>query len=264
MAVTVSTFYKFVAVEAPAALQSELLALCARHGIKGTILVAPEGINATISGSAEAIAAVLQWLRADARFAGLVSKESFTGTQPFKRMKVRLKKEIVTLGAPEADPSKQVGTYIAPEKWNDLISQPGVLLLDTRNDYEVKIGTFKNAIDPDIKTFGQFRDYVRTHLDPERNRRVAMFCTGGIRCEKSTAYLLAHGFDEVYHLEGGILKYLETVPKDESLWQGECFVFDQRVALDHGVVVGTHVMCPKCGHPVRADDTACAHCADVN
>ncbi len=261
MAVTVSTFYKFVRIDDLAELKAQLAGLCCRLGIKGTILVAHEGINATISGSAQGIAEVLGWLRADPRFAGLISKESFTQTQPFKRMKVRLKKEIVTLGAPEADPSKQVGRYVAPDKWNALINEPDVVLLDTRNDYEVEIGTFKNAIDPDIKTFGQFRDYVKTHLDPARHKRVAMFCTGGIRCEKSTAYLLAHGFDEVYHLEGGILKYLETVPKDQSLWQGECFVFDERVALDHGVVVGTHRMCPRCGHPVREDETACAHCA---
>jgi len=175
-------------------------------------------------------------------------------------MKVRLKKEIVALHAPEADPARQVGTYVPADKWNALICDPGVVLVDTRNDYEVKIGTFKGARDPGIKTFGAFPDYVKTHLDPKRDKRVAMFCTGGIRCEKSTAYLLAHGFEEVYHLEGGILKYLETVPKEQSLWEGECFVFDERVALDHGVVVGSHRMCPACGHPIAADEAGCACC----
>ncbi len=260
MAVTVSTFYKFTRIDDPAALKAQLAPMCCALGIKGTILVAPEGINSTISGADDAVASVLAWLRADARFAGLISKESYAETQPFKRMKVRLKKEIVTLHAPEADPAQQVGTYVPPDQWNALISEPDVVLVDTRNDYEVKIGTFKGARDPGIKTFGAFRRYMKENLDPKRDKRVAMFCTGGIRCEKSTAYLLAHGFEEVYHLQGGILKYLEIVPKDESLWEGECFVFDERVALDHGVVVGSHRMCPACGHPIAASETRCAGC----
>jgi UPF0176 protein len=259
--ITVSAFYKFVRVEDPAELKAALVPLVTRLGIKGSILIAREGINATISGVDAAVRELVAFLRADARFADLISKESYTSGYPFKRMKVRLKSEIVTLGAPEADPTDRAGTYVPPKKWNALISEPGVVLVDTRNDYEVKIGTFKGARDPGIKTFGAFRDYVKTHLDPERDTRVAMFCTGGIRCEKSTAYLLAHGFKEVYHLEGGILKYLEEVPKDDSLWEGECFVFDERVALDHGVVAGSHRMCPACGHPVPADAAACENCA---
>lgn len=260
MSITVSTFYKFVSLDALAGLKSELLGLCRAHGIKGTILLAQEGINSTISGSAGGIAAVLDWLRADPRFSGLVSKESQTAAQPFKRMKVRLKREIVTLGAPEADPNVRVGTYVPPDQWNALISEPGVVLLDTRNDYEFKIGSFKGARDPGTKSFGEFRDYVKTHLDPVRDRRVATFCTGGIRCEKATAYLLAHGFSEVYHLEGGILKYLETVPKERSLWEGDCFVFDERVALDHGVTAGRHRLCRACGHPYLRDEASCPNC----
>lgn len=270
MTITVSAFYKFVAIEDPAAFKPCVLEAASARGIKGSVLLATEGINATVAGEDEGMRDFLTWLRADPRFSPLVSKESYTEAMPFKRLKVRLKREIVTLGAPEADPTRIVGTYVKPKDWNALISADDVTVLDTRNAYEVKIGTFARALDPDTRTFGEFKDYVAANLDPARHKRVAMFCTGGIRCEKASAYMLSKGFAEVYHLEGGILKYLEDVPSDESLWRGECFVFDERVALRHGVEVGTHVMCPKCGTPVARDDTAaqdkdgaqvCADCA---
>lgn len=256
MTITVSAFYKFVTIDDPAAFKPRVLEAATARGIKGSVLLAREGINATVSGADAALRDFLVWLRSDARFADLVSKESYASQQPFQRLKVRLKREIVTLGAPEADPAKVVGTYVNAEDWNALISADDIVLIDTRNDYEVKIGTFAGALDPKTRAFGEFKNYVAANLDPARHKRVAMFCTGGIRCEKASAYLLAHGFEHVYHLEGGILKYLETVPPGESLWRGECFVFDQRVALGHGVAEGTHVMCPKCGAPIARDDTA--------
>lgn len=256
MPVTVTAFYKFVAIADPPGLRADLLAFAHERDIKGTILIAPEGINATVAGSDSAIRELLAHLRADARFADLVSKESYADALPFARMKVRLKREIVTLRRPEADPTARVGTYVAPGDWNALISDPDVLVLDTRNAYEVAIGTFKDAVDPETRSFGEFPEFVAANLDPEKHKRVAMFCTGGIRCEKASAYLLAKGFPEVYHLEGGILKYLETVPPEESLWQGECFVFDQRVALEHGVMPGTHTMCRACGAPVAEGEEA--------
>lgn len=253
MTVTVSTFYKFVSVADPPALKHELASYCCARAIKGTILVAPEGINATVSGRDESVRGLLAHLRADPRFEGLVSKESFADGHPFGRLKVRLKREIVTLKAPEADPTSKVGTYVKPEDWNALIARDDVVLIDTRNDYEVAIGTFEGAVDPGTRVFSEFPAFVSSQLDPAKTPKVAMFCTGGIRCEKASAYMLAHGFGEVYHLEGGILKYLETIPPEQSLWRGECFVFDERVSLDHGVVPGTHRLCPNCGAPVAAD-----------
>mgnify|MGYP001026360914 FL=1 len=250
MSVTVTAFYKFVAIADPPALRQELLALARAQAIKGTILIAPEGINATIAGPDAGIRHVLAHLRADPRFAGLVSKESYADEIPFGRLKVRLKREIVTLRRPEADPSRRVGTYVKPEHWNALIADPEVVVIDTRNAYEVGIGTFPGALDPMTRSFSEFPDFVAANLDPARHKRVAMFCTGGIRCEKASAFMLAQGFPEVYHLEGGILKYLETVPHEQSLWQGECFVFDERVALEHGVKPGSHVMCKACGAPI--------------
>ena len=232
MIVTVAAFYKFVRIEDPPALRAWLLELLATHAMKGTILVAPEGINGTVSAAPLEMVAFLAELRADPRFADLVTKEARGDGHPFQRLKVRLKREIISMRAPEADPTARVGTYVAPKDWNDLISAPDVVLVDTRNTYEVEAGTFKGAIDPGIRTFGQFPDYVAKGLGPGRHRRVAMFCTGGIRCEKASAYMLAHGFSEVYHLEGGILRYLAEVPVDESLWQGKCFVFDERVGVD--------------------------------
>jgi UPF0176 protein len=193
---------------------------------------------------------VLSFLRSDPRLADLEHKESFAAVQPFDRIKVRLKAEIVTIGVPEADPNAQVGTYIDPHDWNAVISDPDVTVIDTRNEYEVSIGSFQGADNPHTRSFRQFPDYVRTHLDPAKQKKVALFCTGGIRCEKASAFMLAQGFETVYHLKGGILKYLEEVPTDESLWQGECFVFDQRVAVQHGLEAGTHEMCRSCGHPI--------------
>jgi UPF0176 protein len=251
--------------------QQPLLDYCNERGVRGTILLAEEGINGTIAGEEEAIADVLAFLRSDPRLADLEHKESIADAPPFDRMKVRRKREIVTLGVPEVDPTEQVGTYVSPEDWNKLISDPDVVLIDTRNQYEVSIGTFKGAQDPQTRSFRQFPEYVQTHLDPNRHKKVAMFCTGGIRCEKASAFMLAQGFEEVYHLKGGILKYLEEVPAEESLWEGECFVFDQRVAVQHGLDLGTHDMCASCGHPISdADKTSphyeagvsCPHCVD--
>ncbi|HEY9907348.1 MAG TPA: rhodanese-related sulfurtransferase, partial [Thermosynechococcaceae cyanobacterium] len=210
----------------------------------------PEGINGTIAGLPTAINAVLAELRSDPRLANLEHKESPAETMPFDRLKVKLKREIVTIGLPEVNPAQQVGTYIAPQDWNALISDPEVAVIDTRNELEVRIGSFSGAQNPQTRSFREFPDYVRTHLDPAQHRKVALFCTGGIRCEKATSFLLAEGFEEVYHLKGGILKYLEEVPAEESLWQGECFVFDQRVALGHGLESGTYEMCPHCGTPI--------------
>jgi UPF0176 protein len=250
MSITVTAFYKFVTIADPPALRQELLALARAQAIKGTILIAPEGINATIAGPDAGIRQVLAHLRADPRFVDLASKESYADEIPFGRLKVRLKREIVTLRRPEADPSRRVGTYVKPERWNALIADPEVVVIDTRNAYEVGIGTFPGALDPMTRSFSEFPDFVAANLDPARHKRVAMFCTGGIRCEKASAFMLAQGFPEVYHLEGGILKYLETVPHEQSLWQGECFVFDERVALEHGVKPGSHVMCKACGAPI--------------
>jgi UPF0176 protein len=262
MSVTVTAFYKFVAIADPPALREQLLERARGLDIKGTILLAPEGINATIAGPDAGIRAMLVHLRADPRFADLVSKESCADAVPFRRLKVKVKREIVTLRRPEADPSRRVGTYVQPEHWNALIADPDVVVIDTRNAYEVAIGTFRGALDPATRAFSEFPDFVAASLDPARHRRVAMFCTGGIRCEKASAYLLSQGFPEVYHLEGGILKYLETVPPDESLWQGECFVFDERVALEHGVKPGAYVLCKRCGFPVAAGEGSdCTRCS---
>ena len=226
--ITVSAFYKFVRIDDPPALRTELHAGLAARGMKGTILVAPEGINGTISGTPAAMAEIHDLLRADPRFADLVTKDAFAEHHPFQRLKVKLKREIISLRAPEADPSVCVGTYVAPRDWNALIAEPDVLVIDTRNAYEVAEGTFAGAVDPGLRTFGEWPAYAAHHLDPARHRRIAMFCTGGIRCEKASAYLLAHGFIEVYHLQGGILRYLAEVPADQSLWRGHCFVFDER------------------------------------
>ncbi|PPD17430.1 MAG: hypothetical protein CTY27_03865 [Methylotenera sp.] len=249
-----AALYKFVSLPNYADLQAPILAACEAHHIKGTILLASEGINGTIAGLPDDMNAVLNFLRNDAvfdgKFADLEHKESYADEHPFYRMKVKLKKEIVTLGIAGVSPTKQVGTYVKPQDWNALISDPDVILIDTRNDYEVDIGTFKGAIDPKTTTFREFPEYVAKNLDKTKHKKVAMFCTGGIRCEKASSYMMDQGFEEVYHLQGGILKYLETVPEEQSLWQGECFVFDQRVAVKHNLEVGEFDQCYACRHPL--------------
>ena len=269
--IVVAALYKFVSLPDFAEKKDPLLAYCLAQNIKGTLLLAQEGINGTIAGSRAAVDAVLSFLRTDPRLADLEHKESYTDIPPFDRMKVRLKKEIVPLGVPEVDPNQKVGTYVTPEEWNQLISDPEVVLIDTRNDYEVQIGTFQGACNPQTASFREFPDYVRQNLDPQKHKKVAMFCTGGIRCEKASSYMLEQGFEEVYHLKGGILKYLEAVPAEESLWSGECFVFDQRVAVRHGLELGSYDACVACGRPIAdADKTSekyeegisCPHCFD--
>ncbi len=266
----VVAFYKFVTLRDYAELRAPLLEVARSHGVKGTILLAEEGINSTLSGPPAGIEAVVAHLRQDPRFADLVVKYSTAEAGTFDRLKVRLKREIVTLGQPQVDPTRKVGTYVAPADWNALIAASDVLLIDTRNAYEVGIGTFTGAVNPNTRSFSEFPAYVEATLGTARQRKIAMFCTGGIRCEKASSYLLGQGFEEVYHLEGGILKYLETVPPEASLWQGECYVFDQRVALGHGLSAGTHDACRACGYPVSAADQAsplfkageaCPHCA---
>lgn len=272
MSVVVATFYKFVTVEDCETLQRSLQRYCDNWALQGTILLAPEGINATVSGAEASIERLLEELRTDPRFADLTAKFSTTDEHPFGRMKVKVKREIVTLGQADANPTEQVGTYVTPTQWNQLISDPEVVLVDARNDYEVDIGTFQGAVNPHTESFRELPTYLNTHLDPERHKKVAMFCTGGIRCEKATAYLLNQGFQEVYHLQGGILKYLEEMPETESLWRGECFVFDERVAVGHGLQPGSHVLCYACGQPVSERDRAhphyqpglcCPHCYDT-
>ena len=231
----VAAFYKFTALPDYVALRAPLRQCCVEQHIQGTILLAEEGINATIAGPRAGIDAVMAWLRRDPRLADLEYKESTAEGRAFQRMKVRLKKEIVTLGVPGVDPARMVGRYVAPQAWNALISEPDVVVIDTRNAYETSVGTFRGALDPQIESFRQFPDFVRTQLDPARTPRVALFCTGGIRCEKATAVMLEAGFREVYHLQGGILKYLEQVPREQGLWEGSCFVFDERGALDYGL-----------------------------
>lgn len=271
MTVVVVTFYQFVRLPDATDLRLPLLVLCQEQGLKGTILLAVEGINGTVAGTAAAIAVLLTYLREKAGFADLEAKYAQASIPPFERMKVKFKREIVTFGQSEADPTQQVGTYVDPADWNQLIEDPEVLLIDTRNDYEVAIGTFNRAQNPGTASFRDFPAYVKKQLDPSQHKKVAMFCTGGIRCEKASAYLLNQGFEQVYHLKGGILKYLETIPEAESHWQGECFVFDERVAVRHGLEPGSYNLCRACGHPISAADQAsdryepgivCPHCYD--
>ncbi|PAU87983.1 hypothetical protein CK507_10445 [Pseudomonas sp. WN033] len=269
--IVVVALYKFVTLEDFEALRQPLLDVMVDNDVKGTLLLAREGINGTISGPRAGLDQVLAWLRNDARLADLDWKESLCDEQPFYRTKVKLKKEIVTLGVPGISPNEKVGTYVEPRDWNALISDPEVLLIDTRNDYEVSIGSFKGAIDPKTKTFREFPEYVKQHFDPARHKKVAMFCTGGIRCEKASSYMLKEGFEEVYHLKGGILQYFEDVPAEQSLWDGECFVFDNRVTVRHDLAPGSFGQCHACRHPVCAEDMAspqyeegvsCPHCYD--
>jgi UPF0176 protein len=256
----IASFYKFVPLLDFAEKQQPLLSYCQNQNVKGSILLAAEGINGTIASvSAANVDKVVSFLRSDLRLKDLEYKLSSAQTAPFERMKVRLKREIVTLGLSEVDPLQQVGTYVTPTEWNALINDPEVTIIDARNDYEVDIGTFKGALNPNTKSFNQFPGYIEQNLDPTKHKKVALFCTGGIRCEKASSLLLSQGFEEVYHLKGGILKYLEEVPAEESLWQGECFVFDERVALQHGLQPGNYRLCRSCGNPV-AQLLNCHHC----
>lgn len=254
MTYRIAALYHFTALPDFKALQPWLQKMCDMLDIKGTILLAHEGINGTISGSEAAIESILEYLRDDPRLKGLDAKFSEANDSPFYRMKVRLKKEIVTMGVEDIDPNDVVGTYVNPQDWNELISDPDTILIDTRNDYEVEIGTFKGAINPNTKTFREFPDWVEDNRDNLSKPKVAMFCTGGIRCEKASAYMKQNGFDDVYHLKGGILKYLETQPEDNSLWNGECFVFDQRVAVKHNLEQGQYDQCFACRHPITEQE----------
>ncbi|MEM9588685.1 MAG: rhodanese-related sulfurtransferase [Planctomycetota bacterium] len=252
--VVVAALYRFVRLDDYQSLRLPLLECMQMQEVRGTLLLASEGINGTIAGGREGIDALLTYLRQDPRLADVDVKESVCHEMPFKRSRVRLKREIVTMGVEGIDPNQSVGTYVEPEQWNDLINDPDVTLIDTRNDYEVEIGTFRGAVNPNTHTFREFPEFVDSQLDPSQHKKVAMFCTGGIRCEKSTAYLKSKGFDQVYHLKGGILKYLETVSPERSHWDGECFVFDERVSVGHGVSVGSHKLCYACGWPVSETD----------
>ena len=271
----VTAFYHFAKNEQYVELQQPILEFCQKQQLKGTILLASEGINGTIAGNKDSITLFHDYIKNNALFNGLFKnlehKESWSKENPFYRMKVRLKKEIVALGVKGVSPTKQVGHYVKPEDWNELISDPDTIIIDTRNDYEVDIGTFKNAINPKTKTFREFPEYVDKNLDPAKHKKIAMFCTGGIRCEKATSLMLEKGFNEVYHLQGGILKYLEKVPEKDSLWDGECFVFDQRVAVKHNLIEGDYDQCYACRHPLSPDEMksndykpgiSCPYCID--
>ena len=269
--VVVCAMYKFVTLENFEALRQPLLAAMEANEVRGTLLIAQEGINGTVAGSRAGVDALLAWLATDERLANIVHKESYDETMPFYRTKVKLKKEIVTMGIEGIDPKQVVGTYVKPQDWNALISDPDVVLVDTRNDYEVQIGTFQGAVNPNTETFREFPKYVKENMDPTKQKKVAMFCTGGIRCEKSTAYMKEQGFDEVYHLEGGILKYLEEVPKEDTMWEGECFVFDNRVAVNHDLEKGQYDQCHACRYPITEEEkisihyqqgVSCHHCID--
>lgn len=271
--VVVCALYHFVRLADFEQLQEPLKRLMASNAVRGTLLLAPEGINGTIAGSRAGIDSILKWLDEDGRFTDLRRKESFTDEIPFNRTKVKLKKEIVTMGVDDIDPNNIVGTYVKPEDWNKLISDPAVTLIDTRNEYEIEIGSFRNATNPHTTSFREFPDYAKKHLSPGKNKKVATFCTGGIRCEKSTAYLKSLGFDEVYHLQGGILKYLEEIATEASLWEGECFVFDSRVTVDHQLEKGQYDQCHACRMPITEQDKksnayvqglSCPHCVDTH
>lgn len=267
----VAALYHFTRFPDPAAIRDPLLKACRAHDIGGTLLLAQEGVNGTIAGTRAGIDAVLAHLRALPGCADLEHKESLSETPPFNRMKVRLKKEIVTMGQPDVDPTAGTGHYVDPAEWNALIQSPDVAVIDTRNDYEVAIGTFDGAIDPETKSFGEFPAWWEENKERFHNKKIAMFCTGGIRCEKSTNYLIGQGIEDVYHLKGGILKYLENVPQEESTWDGECFVFDARVSVGHGLEEGPHMLCYACRRPILPDDrsrpeyeegVSCHQCVD--
>ncbi len=262
--ILIAAFYKFVPLPDYRDLRQPLLEVCRAAGVRGTILLADEGINATIAGERPAVEAVLSYLRADPRLADLLVKESFHDVIPFGRLKLRLKREIVALKVSGVDPRARVGAYVEPEDWNRLITQDDVLVLDARNDYEVQMGTFRGSLNPDTKSFHELPRYMAQNLDPAEHKRIAMFCTGGIRCEKATAFLLDRGFEAVYHLRGGILHYLEKVKPDESLWEGECFVFDERVSLDFSLHKGSITICDDCKAVVKVTDAKCPQCRSSN
>ncbi len=267
--ITVAALYKFTRFEAPEVLRPPLAELAEAEGVRGTLLLAPEGINGTIAGSPEGIDAVLTHIRGLPGCADIEWKESRAAEMPFGRLKVRLKREIVTMGQPDVDPTAAVGTYVAPGDWNALIESDDVAVIDTRNDYEVGIGTFEGAVDPETASFGEFPAWWEANRERFAGKKIAMFCTGGIRCEKATNYLIGEGVEDVFHLKGGILKYLEDVPEAESLWQGQCFVFDQRVSVGHGLEEGDYDLCHACRRPLSASDkenddfepgVSCARC----
>ena len=271
--ILVAALYKFVEIDDLLSLQSNLYEICEKNNIMGTILIANEGINGTISGKTNEINQTISLLKSDKRFTNIEIKYSSTDKQPFHRMKVRLKKEIVTIGLPKINPNKKVGTYVKPDDWNDLISDPNVVVIDTRNKYETKIGSFQNALDPETSSFREFPDWVKKFKSSKENanKKIAMFCTGGIRCEKASSLMKEEGFEDVYHLQGGILKYLETIDKENSLWNGECFVFDQRVCLTDELEVGSYKMCFACRMPITDEEMqnekyiegiSCIYCYD--
>jgi len=270
--VRVAALYRFARLDAHEELRAPLAAFCCGRGIKGTLLLAREGINGTIAGSEADIAALIGHLESIEGLAGLEVKYSSAAEMPFHRMKVRPKREIVTMGVETIDPAKSAGTYVAPADWNALVSDPNTIVIDTRNAYEVSIGSFKGAVDPATSSFREFPAWVEAHRAELDGHRIAMFCTGGIRCEKATAYVKSLGFEDVFHLKGGILKYLEEVPAEQSLWEGECFVFDERVSVSHGLVEGEAELCRACRHPLTGDDrqspkyaagVSCPHCFDA-
>ena len=278
-AFTVAAFYKFILLEDHEAMQPRLQKHCKKHGIVGTILLAREGINGTVCGTHEGITALLDYFAQDPRLADIQPKFSFANELAFNRMKVRLKQEIVSMGQPDIDPVGEVGAYVPPAQWNALIEDPDTLVIDTRNAYEVAIGTFEGAVDPKTDSFRAFPDWVDNYLAnlESQPKNIAMFCTGGIRCEKSTAYLVGKGYENIFHLEGGILKYLEETPEEESTWQGDCFVFDQRVSVRHkiggGLEEGDYDMCHACRMPLTEDDkqlnsfeagVSCLHCINTH
>jgi UPF0176 protein len=268
--IVICALYKFITLENYQALREPLLRFMEAKHIKGSLLLANEGINGTVSGTRESIDNLIDFLQQDLKLGAIEYKESYEAKQPFTRTKVKLKKEIVTMGVADIDPNKVTGTYLNSEEWNKLISDPDVIVVDTRNDYEVAVGTFERAMNPNTTCFREFPQYVQENLSEHKNKKVAMFCTGGIRCEKSTAYLKQQGFNEVYHLKGGILKYLEEIPEDKSLWNGECYVFDQRVTVGHDLQKGSYDQCNACRMPITAEDKltedyvagiSCPHCA---
>ncbi len=267
----VATFYKFVPLENLDELRGHALSFCQNLDLKGTILLAKEGINATIAGEENQLKQFLKFLKEDKRFSDIEPKFSHSEKYPFRRIKVKIKSEIITMGIDHLQPSLTTGKHINPETWNEIIADPEVLVIDTRNKYEYKVGTFQNAISPETDSFREFPQFVEQNLDPKKHRKVAMFCTGGVRCEKASAYLLEQGFEEVYQLNGGILKYLETVSPEESLWEGECFVFDGRVAVKEDLEKGNHELCYGCRHPLSETDrqsekyqigVSCPYCYD--